>query len=143
MWSPKVVCAILVIPVLIAMLSAALSSYDEVKKHLAKVNIHLSVDLIIKISKHISKLARLCQSAEKYLSGFKNTNTIVVSIDGGRIRIRSKKRGPKTAKKRNRFKGQWREVLKASQYRCSNHWIQHDEYQVVVIPACSLYLCHY
>ena len=94
----------------IAMLSAALSSYDEVKKHLAKINIHLSVASIVKISKHISKLARLSQSAEKYLSGFNNTNTIVVSIDGGRIRIRSKKRGPKTAKKRNRFKGQWREV---------------------------------
>ncbi|WP_157968311.1 hypothetical protein, partial [Cysteiniphilum litorale] len=94
----------------IAMLSAALSSYDEVKKHLAKVNIHLSVTSIVKISKHISKLARLSQSAEKYLSGFNNTNTIVVSIDGGRIRIRSKKRGSKTAKKRNRFKGQWREV---------------------------------
>ena len=68
------------------------------------------MDLIVKISKHVSKLARLSQSAEKYLSGFKNTNTIVVSIDGGRIRIRSKKRGPKTAKKRNRFRGQWREV---------------------------------
>ena len=94
----------------IAMLSAALSSYDEVKKHLAKANIHLSVELIVKISKHVSKLSRLCQSADRYLVGFKNTNKIVVSIDGGRIRIRSKKRGPKTAKKRNRFKGQWREV---------------------------------
>ncbi|WP_188618965.1 hypothetical protein, partial [Cysteiniphilum litorale] len=46
----------------IAMLSAALSSYDEVKKHLAKINIHLSVTSIVKISKHISKLARLSQS---------------------------------------------------------------------------------
>lgn len=94
----------------IAMLSAALSSYDEVKKHLAKSDINLSVELITKISKDISRMARLCQSAEKYFVGFKNTNTVVVAIDGGRLRVRKKKRGPKTPKKRNKFHAQWREV---------------------------------
>ena len=62
----------------IAMLCAALSSYDEVKKHLAKSGINLSVELIVKISKDVSKMARLCQSAEKYIVGFKNSNTIVI-----------------------------------------------------------------
>jgi hypothetical protein len=34
---------------------------------------------------------------------------VVISSDGGRIRLREKKRGPKTAKGRNRYKGAWRE----------------------------------
>lgn len=32
-----------------------------------------------------------------------------ISVDGGRIRIRTDKRGPKTSKKRTRFKAEWRE----------------------------------
>mgnify|MGYP003328796047 CR=1 FL=1 len=94
----------------IAMLCAALSSYDEVKTLLAKEGVRLSIELIVKISKKISKLSRMYQSAEKYSMGFNNKNTVVISVDGGRVRIRNKKRGRKTAKKRNRFKGQWREV---------------------------------
>ena len=34
---------------------------------------------------------------------------IVISTDGGRIRIREKKRGPKTKKGRNHYNGAWRE----------------------------------
>src|SRR4051794_13815319 len=34
---------------------------------------------------------------------------VIVSVDGGRIRIRRTKRGPKTAKGRNRYRTDWRE----------------------------------
>ena len=34
---------------------------------------------------------------------------VAVSMDGGRIRLREKKRGPKTSKGRNRYHGAWRE----------------------------------
>ena len=34
---------------------------------------------------------------------------VVISTDGGRIRIRTTKRGPKTAKGRNRYRTDWRE----------------------------------
>ncbi len=34
---------------------------------------------------------------------------VVVSSDGGRVRLRENKRGPKTKKGRNRYKGAWRE----------------------------------
>jgi len=34
---------------------------------------------------------------------------VVLSTDGGRIRIRTTKRGPKTAKGRNRYRTDWRE----------------------------------
>jgi len=33
----------------------------------------------------------------------------VVSLDGGRIRLRENKRGPKTPKGRTRYKAAWRE----------------------------------
>jgi len=34
---------------------------------------------------------------------------VVVSVDGGRVRIREKKRGPKTKNGRSRYHGAWRE----------------------------------
>jgi hypothetical protein len=34
---------------------------------------------------------------------------VVISTDGGRTRLREKKRGPKTKKDRTRFRGAWRE----------------------------------
>ena len=34
---------------------------------------------------------------------------VVVSLDGGRVRVRRKKRGPKTQKGRNRFHTDWKE----------------------------------
>ena len=34
---------------------------------------------------------------------------VVVSLDGGRVRVRRKKRGPKTKKGRNRFQTDWKE----------------------------------
>lgn len=94
----------------IAMLCSALSSYEEVRLLLLKEGIKLSVESIVNISKMISRLARLTQQADKYTLVFNNAFTVVISMDGGRIRIRNKKRGRKTKKNRNRFKGQWREV---------------------------------
>ena len=87
-----------------------MSSYDEVKELLKTQGITIGVKTIIDISKQISKQARLGQKAQEYMMSFGTSNTIVVSMDGGRVRLRQKKRGPKTKKKRNRFKGQWREV---------------------------------
>ena len=37
------------------------------------------------------------------------TKKVVVSLDGGRVRVRRKKRGPKTKKGRNRFHTDWKE----------------------------------
>jgi hypothetical protein len=34
---------------------------------------------------------------------------VVVSVDGGRVRLRENKRGPKSKKRRTRYKGAWRE----------------------------------
>lgn len=94
----------------IAMLCSALSSYEEVRKLLLREGVKLCVESIVNISKEMSRLARLTQQAEKYSLQFNQAFTVIISMDGGRVRIRNKKRGRKTKKNRNRFKGAWREV---------------------------------
>ena len=91
-------------------LCSALSSYDEAQKMLKINGIDLNIKTIIAISRQMALQVRLSQKAENYVVTFSGGKTIVVSIDGGRVKTREKKRGPKTKKKRNRFKGQWREV---------------------------------
>ena len=95
----------------VSQLCSALSSYDEAQKMLKVSGIDLNIKTIIAISRQMALQVRLAQKAENYVVTFNDCGkTIVVSIDGGRVKTREKKKGPKTKKKRNRFKGQWREV---------------------------------
>lgn len=94
----------------ISQMCSALSSYAEVCNLLKSKGMKLNVKTIISISRQMATQARLSQQADSYIVEFCKGRSIVISIDGGRVRLREKKRGPKTAKKRNRFKGQWREV---------------------------------
>ena len=95
----------------VSQLCSALSSYDEAQKMLKVNGIDLNIKTIIAISRQMALQVRLAQKAENYVVTFNDGGkTIVVSIDGGRVKTREKKKGPKTKKKRNRFKGQWREV---------------------------------
>lgn len=95
----------------VSQLCSALSSYDEAQKMLKVNGIDLNIKTIIAISRQMALQVRLAQKAENYVVTFnEGGKTIVVSIDGGRVKTREKKKGPKTKKRRNRFKGQWREV---------------------------------
>ena len=52
----------------------------------------------------------MVQGSELYeLGETVNGRLVVISTDGGRIRIRKNKRGPKTKKGRNRYSTDWRE----------------------------------
>lgn len=56
--------------------------------------------------------ARLVQKSQGYLGTLEASvkgRRVVVSCDGGRVRLREKKRGKKTAKGRNHFTSAWRE----------------------------------
>lgn len=94
----------------IAKLCSALSSYQEVVSLLRDKGIHLNVKTIISISRDVSKRARLALKADEHLVCFNKGKRVVICVDGGRVRVRRKKRGPKTAKGRNRYHGDWREV---------------------------------
>jgi len=97
----------------ISIASAALCSYEEARHMLESRGCCLNIKTIRNTVKRFAARARLAQqndqidlsSTAKSIAGRK----VVISTDGGRLRIRSKKRGPKTKKGRNRLKTDWRE----------------------------------
>lgn len=88
----------------------ALSSYEEAKTFLSVLGCHLNVKTISNIAKHLAQRARASLNNITFSSTEDvNGKRIVVSTDGGRIRIRKKKPGPKTKKNRNRYTTDWKE----------------------------------
>lgn len=102
-------------PVLAAMVSAwsaLLSSFEEVRQVLCDHGVDLDVKVIRKLAYRYAERARVVQqmgliplNEEDSLQG----RRVVISTDGGRTRLREKKRGPKTSKGRSRYHGAWRE----------------------------------
>lgn len=91
-------------------MATALSSFEEARQVLKSQGIRLDVKTIRSITLELAERARVSQKAElvdlpEDLSG----RATVISADGGRTRTRQKRRGKKTAKGRNRYKGEWRE----------------------------------
>jgi hypothetical protein len=87
-----------------------MSSFEEAEKALADRGIRLDVSTIRNITIRFVARAKAAQRNESY--EFVETvagRRVVISTDGGRIRIRKNKRGPKTKKGRNRYHTDWRE----------------------------------
>ena len=85
-------------------------SFAEARQILGDRGIRINIKSISNTCRRFAGRAKLAQQAEGYnftetLSGCR----VVVSVDGGRTRIREKKRGPKTKKNRSRYNGAWRE----------------------------------
>ena len=94
----------------IALYAGMLGSLEEAKQVLAERGINLNVKVVRKIAYQFAERARLAQQVvtmdfESGVAGRK----VVISADGGRTRLREKKRGKKTAKGRHRYHGEWRE----------------------------------
>ncbi len=93
------------------MAAAALASLKEAQDMLAARGCALDFKTIRNIVKRFAARARTCQERGDLpqealkISGCR----VVISIDGGRIRIRKNKKGPKTKKGRHRFHTDWRE----------------------------------
>ncbi len=92
--------------------SALLSSFEEVRQVLCDHGITLDVKVIRKLAYRYAERGRAAQQAgqiplndEDSLQG----RRVFISTDGGRTRLREKKRGPKTQKGRTRYHGKWRE----------------------------------
>ena len=102
-------------PGLTAMVSAwtaLLSSFKEVQQVLLDQGVILGVKVIRKLAYRYADRARIMQQAGEMPLGEEDNlqgRKVVVSMDGGRVRLRENKRGPKTNKKRTRYKGSWRE----------------------------------
>jgi hypothetical protein len=94
----------------VSLLAAMLGSLAEATDVLAQRGVRIDIKVVRRITYRFSERARLTQRL-KDLRFDDNVagRHVVVSIDGGRIRLKETKRGQKTAKGRSRYKGAWRE----------------------------------
>ncbi|MCI5161368.1 MAG: hypothetical protein D3917_04955, partial [Candidatus Electrothrix sp. AX5] len=94
----------------ISSIAVIVGSYAEARQVMEGNGISLDIKKICNTCRRYAQRAKLSARTEGYnfsetLSGCR----VVVSVDGGRVRIREKKRGPKTKKGRSRYHGEWRE----------------------------------
>jgi len=94
----------------VSLLAAMLGSLDEARDVLADRGVDLEIKTMRLIAYRYAARARLDHQIET--TTFEDTvagRRVVISSDGGRIRLREAKRGPKTKKGRRRYTGAWRE----------------------------------
>jgi hypothetical protein len=94
----------------VSLLAAMLGSLDEARDVLADRGVDLDIKTMRLIAYRYAARARLDHQIET--TTFEDTvagRRVVISSDGGRIRLREAKRGPKTKKGRRRYTGAWRE----------------------------------
>ncbi|NNF95886.1 MAG: hypothetical protein HKM94_03040 [Halobacteria archaeon] len=94
----------------ISLFAGMLGSLEEARQVLAERGIDLNLKVVRRISYRFAERARTAQRVMELDFGPGVAGRrVAIRADGGRTRIREKKRGNKTAKGRNRFRGAWRE----------------------------------
>ena len=89
--------------------AALLGSYEEAAEMLAGEGIRVSVNQLRDVTAGMGQmLQRLTRQGSLTVAGNASGRRIVVSMDGGRVRLRERRRG-KTKKGRKRFTPAWRE----------------------------------
>jgi len=94
----------------VSLLAAMLGSLAEAQDVLATRGVELDTKTVRLIAYRYAARARLAQQIER--TAFADTvagRRVVISSDGGRLRLRETKRGPQTKKGRRRYTGAWRE----------------------------------
>jgi len=94
----------------VSLFAAMLGSLDEAQAVLADQGVELDIKTVRTIAYRFAARARLEQQVDH--AAFTDSvagRRVVISSDGGRIRLRETKRGPKTTKRRRRYTGAWRE----------------------------------
>src|SRR5512135_3341234 len=94
----------------VSKLVAMLGSLEEVERVLTDRGQPLDLKTIRSLAYRFAARARAAQHTGSLNWGETVAGRrVILSTDGGRIRIRTTKRGPKTAKGRNRYRTDWRE----------------------------------
>lgn len=89
--------------------AALLGSFEEAAEMLAGEGLRLSVNRLRKVTAGMGRLlSRLTRQGTLNATGNAAGRRIVVTTDGGRVRLRERRRG-KTKKGRKRFAAKWRE----------------------------------
>lgn len=93
-----------------AQLATAFCSFEEAVSALAVRGRTIDIKTLRCLTYHFADAARITQATlvDKFPTTVANKRC-VISVDGGRIRIRKNKRGQKTKKNRHRFKADWQE----------------------------------
>jgi hypothetical protein len=94
----------------VSLCAAMLGSLDEAQAVLADRGVELDTKTVRTIAYRYAARARLEQQIEHTV--FEDSvsgRRVVISSDGGRLRLRETKRGPQTKKGRRRYTGAWRE----------------------------------
>jgi hypothetical protein len=94
----------------VAQLAAAMSSFEDAQARLRQMGVEMSIQRIANVAYHFAQRARSRQLVEGMgIEGSLAGKRVVISVDGGRLRIRKNKRGKKTKKGRSRYHTDWRE----------------------------------
>lgn len=94
----------------VAQLAAALSSFEDARARLQQMGVAMSIRRIAKVAYHFAQRARSRQELDGMgIEGSLAGKRVVISTDGGRLRVRKNKRGQKTKKGRSRYHTDWRE----------------------------------
>ncbi len=94
----------------ISSIAVIVGSYAEARQVMEGRGIFLNIKKICNTCRRYAQRAKLSARTEEYkFSETLSGGRVVISVDGGRVRIREKKRGPKTKKGRSRYHGAWRE----------------------------------
>ena len=94
----------------VSLLAAMLGSMAEAQDVLAARGVELDIKTVRLIAYRYAARARLAQQIERtVLDDTVAGRRVVISSDGGRLRLREPKRGPQTKKGRRRYTGAWRE----------------------------------
>ncbi len=94
----------------VSLLAAMLGSLDEARDVLTQRGVVLDIKTLRLMAYGYAARARVVQQIESTeLDDTVSGRRVVISTDGGRIRLRETQRGPKTKKGRRRYTGAWRE----------------------------------
>jgi hypothetical protein len=94
----------------VAQLAAALSSFEDAQARLRQMGVNMSIRRIANVAYHFAQRARSRQEVDGMgIEGSLAGRRVVISTDGGRLRVRKDKRGKKTKKGRSRYYTDWRE----------------------------------
>jgi hypothetical protein len=94
----------------ISILAAMLSSFEEVSRVFDDKAMSIGINTIRRIAQRFAGRAKIAQQLETIaLTESLGKRRVVVSSDGGRLRLRDYKRGPRTKKGRRRYKARWTE----------------------------------
>ncbi len=95
----------------VAQLAAALSSFEDAQARLRQMGVEMSIRRIANVAYHFAQRARSRQEVDGMgIEGSLAGKRVVISTDGGRLRVRKDKRGKKTKKGRSRYHTDWREL---------------------------------